>query len=160
MKQTSFLNFFPPFSASQSSTWQKMNHLKPDWLCRQISPQPTQLLTPRASPPALHPQCCAATLLLLQFNVQTQEKTFVVLLVFYNAGVAQSSSNKCWGHDEESRNAALLCDDSWSSLSRVSEMNWLCCGFSNQQGWGNEGAGWDWRCGEKTGESDLPTHGQ
>lgn len=77
VKQTSFLNFFPPFSASQSSTWQKMNHLKPDWLCSQISPQPTQLLTPRASPPALHPQCCAATLLLLQFNVWTQEKTLL-----------------------------------------------------------------------------------
>lgn len=145
-----FSSFFPPFSATQSSTWQKMNHLKPDWLCCQISPQPTLLLPPRVLPPALHPQCCAAALLLLlQFNVQTQEKISVVLLAFCNAEVAQSSSSKCWGHYEESRNhTSLLCDDSWSGLSRVGEMHWLWCGFSNQQGWENEGGGWDWGVGE------------
>lgn len=114
-----------------------MNHLKPDWLCCQISPQPTPLLTPRVLPPALCSQCCAAALLLLQFRVQTQERTFVVLVVSCNSGMAQSS--KCWGHYEERRDAALLCDDSWSSLNRVSEMNWCWCGLSNQQGWGNEG---------------------
>lgn len=75
-----------------------MNHLKPDWLCCQISPQPTLLLPPRVLPPALHSQCCAAALLLLlQFNVQTQEKTSVLLLAFCNVEVAQSSSSKCWG---------------------------------------------------------------
>lgn len=133
-----------------------MNLLKPDWLCCHISPQPTPLLTLRVLPPALHSQCCAAALLLLQLRVQTQEKTFVVLVVFCNAGMAQSSSSKCWGHYEESRDAALLCDDSWSSLSRVSEMNWLWCGLTNQQGWGNEGAGWDWGVGKGLENQTFP----
>lgn len=135
-----------------------MNHLKPDWLCCQISPQPTPLLSPGALPSALPLQCCAAALLMLQFNVQTQETTFVVLPVFCSAGVTQSSSSKCWGHYEESRNAALLCDDCWSGLSRVSEMNLLWCGFSNQQGWVNERGGWDWGVGKGLeNQTSLPT---
>lgn len=128
-----------------------MNLLKPDWLCCHISPQPTPLLTLRVLPPALHSQCCAAALLLLHLRVQTQEKTFVVLVVFCNAGMTQSSSSKCWGHYEESRDAALLCDDSWSSLSRVSEMNWLWCGSATSRAGemrgqaGTEVWGKDWR---------------